>query len=70
LTIKGQTTSLLKPEYEKAGYSLTSDDHFLYLHYGGKIIETFNGHAKTVEPVENYIKAREEKHDDVSGGSL
>jgi hypothetical protein len=71
MTIKGQITSLLKPEYLKAGYSLTSDDHFVYLHYGGKIIKTFNGHAKTIEPVETFIKAREElKHDDISGSSL
>jgi hypothetical protein len=60
MTIKGQIASLLKPEYLKAGYSLTSDDHFVYLHYGGKIIKTFNGHAKTIEPVETFIKAKGE----------
>ncbi len=61
MTIKGQITSLLKPKYEKAGYSLTSDEHFLYLHKDGKVLNTFNGHLKSVSPVEKYIDELEAK---------
>ena len=62
MSMKGQITSLLKPKYEKAGYSLTSDEHFIYLWKDGKILNTFNGHSKSVEPIEKYIDGLEVKN--------
>jgi len=55
----GVLTNLLKPEYREQGYALTEDDHFLYLHYDGKVVGVFNAHQVTMEDVEAHIVGKQ-----------
>ena len=56
MTISGNITQLLRPEFQQAGYSLTEDEDFIEVHYKGKQIGTFSKHnRKDLSAIEKFI---------------
>ena len=56
MTMQGNITQLLRPEFQQAGYFLTQDKDFIEVHYKGKQIGTFSKHnRKDLSAIEKFI---------------
>ena len=56
MTVLGNITELLDPKYQQAGYALTEDEVFIYLHFKGKQVATFSTHRTNLNAVNDYIE--------------
>lgn len=58
MTMVGNLTQLLKPEYREQGYTLSEDEDYLYLFRNDERQAVFSSHGATIERVHSFIESR------------
>lgn len=61
MAMKGYISSLLKPKYQRRGYTLVEDGSFLYLYLIGEQVAVFSARRDTLAEVERFIEEKEGK---------
>ena len=57
MVVKGNLTQMLNVRYQREGWTLEEDEHFVYLQFKGKQIATFSAHGlKDIKKIEEEIE--------------